>query len=72
LEKTLAAHPLTFSQKKGIMRDVATGLSFLHSKKIFHGDLNASNILLTLEFRAKISDFGLSTSFDSVRTGSAT
>ena len=39
---------------------IADGMDFLASKKIYHGDLAARNILLTETLEAKISDFGLS------------
>ena len=35
-------------------------MEFLGSKKIYHGDLAARNVLLTEQLVAKISDFGLS------------
>ncbi|KAJ3106305.1 hypothetical protein HDU97_006503 [Phlyctochytrium planicorne] len=43
--------------------DVATGLQFLHSKNIVHGDVKSPNVLLYTDrenggWRAKISDFG--------------
>ncbi|XP_058011558.1 receptor-interacting serine/threonine-protein kinase 2-like [Ahaetulla prasina] len=43
-----------------ILSDVATGLSYLHSLEppILHHHLKPSNVLLDLEYRAKISDFG--------------
>ncbi|ETE68474.1 Receptor-interacting serine/threonine-protein kinase 2, partial [Ophiophagus hannah] len=43
-----------------ILSDVATGLSYLHSLEppILHHNLKPSNVLLDLEYRAKISDFG--------------
>ncbi|KAF9254437.1 kinase-like protein [Marasmius fiardii PR-910] len=40
--------------------DVACGLSYLHAKKIVHGDLKGVNILITPELRACLGDFGLS------------
>ncbi|KAJ7982934.1 kinase-like domain-containing protein [Mycena polygramma] len=43
-----------------IMLDVATGLNYLHSKGVVHGDLKAANILVTPSGRACIADFGLS------------
>ena len=43
-----------------IALDVGKGLAYLHSKKIIHRDLKSSNVLLDDEYRAKISDFGLS------------
>ncbi|KAK1230468.1 Rho guanine nucleotide exchange factor [Marasmius sp. AFHP31] len=40
--------------------DVATGLSYLHNKKIVHGDLKGANVLINMDGRALIGDFGLS------------
>jgi serine/threonine protein kinase len=34
LEKVLEQQSLTFAQKKTVMRDIAAGLSFIHSKKV--------------------------------------
>ncbi|XP_062997045.1 receptor-interacting serine/threonine-protein kinase 2-like [Elgaria multicarinata webbii] len=46
-----------------ILSDVAEGLSHLHSLEppVLHHSLKPSNVLLTLEYRAKISDYGLKT-----------
>ncbi|CAI9087269.1 OLC1v1021303C1 [Oldenlandia corymbosa var. corymbosa] len=38
--------------------DVARGLSYLHSKKIVHGDIKLDNLLLDNETRVKIINFG--------------
>ena len=35
-------------------------MAFLSSKRVYHGDLAARNILLTEDLDTKISDFGLS------------
>ncbi|KAJ8083236.1 hypothetical protein PM082_009108 [Marasmius tenuissimus] len=43
-----------------LVYDIASGLAYLHSKKIVHGDLKGLNILITRSFRACIADFGLS------------
>lgn len=43
-----------------IAQDIAHGLRFLHSANLIHGDLKAKNVLLDSNFRAKLSDFGLS------------
>ncbi|KAK1217164.1 hypothetical protein PQX77_020172 [Marasmius sp. AFHP31] len=40
--------------------DVAAGLSYLHDKKIVHGDLKGLNVLINADERALIGDFGLS------------
>ena len=43
-----------------ILIDVASGLMYLHSRKIVHRDLNAGNVLLTNDLRAKVADLGMS------------
>lgn len=46
--------------------DVASGLAYLHSRTVCHGDLKWENVLLKSEsqdpdgFMARIADFGLS------------
>ncbi|CAK9211838.1 unnamed protein product [Sphagnum troendelagicum] len=54
--------PLAWSMRLSIALDVARGLEYLHDlaqKSFIHRDLKPSNILLTDDFRAKVSDFGL-------------
>ncbi|KAI3823176.1 hypothetical protein L1987_04608 [Smallanthus sonchifolius] len=53
--------PIAWATRMRIAIDVAQGLSFLHSKEpsIIYRDLKASNILLSSEFTARLSDFGL-------------
>lgn len=43
-----------------MLRDISSGLRFLHSAGHCHGDLKAANILIDGKFRAKVADFGLS------------
>ncbi|CAK0768637.1 hypothetical protein CVIRNUC_003584 [Coccomyxa viridis] len=47
----------------GTALEIAQGMDYLHSRDVLHSDLNCSNVLLTTEGAAKISDFGLSRAF---------
>ncbi|XP_010689812.1 uncharacterized protein LOC104903468 isoform X2 [Beta vulgaris subsp. vulgaris] len=58
--------PFSFPAAVDIMLQIARGMEYLHSKKIYHGDLNPSNVLIKPRnsssegyFHAKISGFGL-------------
>lgn len=54
---------LSWGRRFSIILDVAKALAFLHIEcepAVIHGDVKPSNVLLDTEFRAKLSDFGLS------------
>ncbi|KAM1189394.1 hypothetical protein ACFX2J_025074 [Malus domestica] len=54
---------LGWERRFEIVLDVARALEFLHlgcDPPVIHGDIKPSNILLDFDYRAKISDFGLS------------
>jgi serine/threonine protein kinase len=42
------------------MRDILDALSYLHGKKIVHGDIKGANILVNASGRACIADLGFS------------
>jgi serine/threonine protein kinase len=42
-----------------IMKQIITGIDFLHTNRIIHRDLKPQNILVTKEGKVKIADFGL-------------
>ncbi|GIL51335.1 hypothetical protein Vafri_7343 [Volvox africanus] len=63
-----AAKELTWSKRLDMLRDVASGMQYLHSRKppVIHGDLRSPNLLLDLtidrerpRFHVRIADFGL-------------
>jgi hypothetical protein len=61
-QRYLATEQLNWPMRMSIAIDAARGLSYMHhdlSPPIAHRDVKSSNILLDLEFKAKIADFGL-------------
>ncbi|CAK8676056.1 unnamed protein product [Clavelina lepadiformis] len=56
---------LKVGQRLEIARGSASGISYLHKKKLIHRDIKSSNILLDSEMKPRISDFGLIRSTDS-------
>ena len=61
--RTALSPPLTPQAQHRIALDVALGLQYLHSLGWMHRDIKPRNVLLdgATPYRAKISDFGLST-----------
>ncbi|KAG2134529.1 kinase-like protein, partial [Suillus clintonianus] len=43
-----------------LLSDISAGLQYLHSCSVVHGDLTGSNVLISSDGRAHLSDFGLS------------
>jgi serine/threonine-protein kinase len=60
LEKMLdSGHIPSMDQTLDIMRQVAEGLDYAHRNQVIHRDLKPANILVTEDWRAKITDFGI-------------
>ncbi|KAJ3555728.1 hypothetical protein NP233_g12141 [Leucocoprinus birnbaumii] len=51
----------TNADRMSLIRDVASGLKYLHGQNIVHGDLKGANVLVHCSGRACLADFGLST-----------
>ena len=65
-EETLKEHVCTQSleylQDHGprMIKEILSGIEFLHSRKILHRDLKPSNVLVDLEGHMRLADFGIS------------
>ncbi|KAN0080140.1 Protein kinase-like domain containing protein [Tylopilus felleus] len=66
LTSYLGRFDLGIRQVLALIHDVASGLQYLHSQYIVHGDLSGSNVLIGAEGNAYITDFGLSTVLDEI------
>ena len=62
VDSFIREYTVTWEWKTQILYDVSLAMAYLHRHKpvIIHGDLKSQNILIGDGYRAKISDFGLS------------
>ncbi|XP_029169516.1 serine/threonine-protein kinase mos isoform X2 [Nylanderia fulva] len=60
LQDRLQESVLEKEKRVSIWRDVAQALQFCHISSVIHADVSATNILMTAEDRAKLTDFGSS------------
>eukprot|EP00049_Salpingoeca_infusionum_P006370 m.105862 g.105862 ORF g.105862 m.105862 type:complete len:1006 (-) comp13288_c0_seq4:132-3149(-) len=80
LRKLLSEAPLSGSPASGgplgwkrfwkFSVDIARGLEYLHAQSVIHRDIKPENVLVFDNDTAKLTDFGLSKSFDSTASGS--
>ena len=68
LEEYIATHP-TDSATDRIIDDILDGTDYLHHRGVLHNDIKPSNIVVSPHGAARIIDFGLSISDDSVYKG---
>lgn len=64
----LASAP-AYEQRKAVLLDILDGVDYLHHRGIIHNDLKPDNIIVTGNGAARIIDFGLSASSDSIYRG---
>ncbi|KIJ09640.1 hypothetical protein PAXINDRAFT_119873 [Paxillus involutus ATCC 200175] len=51
---------MDLSGRQGLLFDIASGLRYLHSEGVVHGDLHIHNVLVDEDGGACLTDFGLS------------
>ena len=52
--------PLDTAHAVALLKDAATGMAFLHAKKVLHRDVKSLNLLLDEKGHVLVSDFGIS------------
>ena len=62
---------MSWRRRLCMLRQVATAMQFLHSKRVFHRDLRAMNVVVSRDMTAKVSDVGLGRFADEVSSRSA-
>ncbi|KIO34218.1 hypothetical protein M407DRAFT_17123 [Tulasnella calospora MUT 4182] len=64
----------SYDERLHLVRDLTDGLAYLHTQTapVRHGDLKPGNVLVNLQRRALLSDFGLSKALDTNPTGFTT
>ena len=55
--------------RKAVLQVIRDGVEYLHRRDIMHNDLKPANTLVTRTGTARIIDFGLSASTDSIYRG---
>ncbi|KAN0080223.1 Protein kinase-like domain containing protein [Tylopilus felleus] len=62
-------HALTVDERLHLLFGIVSGLEYLHSNRVLHGDLHSGNVLIDEEHNPRISDFGLSSTIGKLQPG---
>ncbi len=72
LSSRIAQGPLPLEECARLLKEIASGLDYAHSRNIIHRDIKPSNILLDAQGHALIADFSIAKSLDGSTTSSLT
>jgi serine/threonine-protein kinase len=61
IESIHRGQPLLLSVAFSILKDICWALEYAHNRDFIHRDIKPANILISSDYRAKLSDFGLAT-----------
>jgi serine/threonine protein kinase len=68
LRARIRRSPLSPTEACRCMRDIASGLDYIHSQGIVHRDIKSSNVLLDTDGHCYLSDFGIARPCRAVRS----
>ena len=69
LREYLPKYPKGKANNVHILHDILDGIDYLHHRGILHNDIKPDNIIINSLGNARIIDFGLSSSYDSIYSG---
>jgi len=69
LHSLLKNKTLTIVESLQLVHGIGSGLEYLHSNDVFHGDLHSGNILIDKDQAPRISGFGLSRTIEKMQPG---